>query len=398
MIRLRKQNNLDITPMLEFDVPNIMAKALDGGDRPDEIISDFQDPYLELVRLLRESAEIEHALMVQYLYAAFSIRDVYSGIVGPPIEHGDGLMPVAIQEMEHLHEVTRLLMALGATPNLVSQSFPYDADIYPFTLNLERLTLQSLAKYVFTEAAAESITPQPGDDDPFLELLFAELGSVRPNHLGSVYSRIIQLTERVQADPPFELPDLTQHIVELRHIKEQGEDAHFRFFKSVFLGEHPGFNGNSQVWQLPPNDPAYPSLPVQANPSAYEGHPHAIHNAETRAIAMLGNLHYWIILMLLDLSYRNARPQYLGLAISNHMTGPLMTLGQLLAQRGVGLPFDPSNLSSSTGNDEATNLRFVKRLVLEAQGLTNNLRAAIGNDEADGQIFTLQDTFDSLGN
>jgi len=80
------------------------------------------------------------------------------------------------------------------------------------------------------------------------------------------------------------------------------------------------------------------------------------------------------------------------------MTGPLMTLGQLLAQRGVGLPFDPSNLSSSTGNDEATNLRFVKRLVLEAQGLTNNLRAAIGNDEADGQIFTLQDTFDSLGN
>ena len=30
---------------------------------------DFSNPYLELVRLLREAAEIEHDLMVQYLYA-----------------------------------------------------------------------------------------------------------------------------------------------------------------------------------------------------------------------------------------------------------------------------------------------------------------------------------------
>jgi hypothetical protein len=42
-----------------------------------EIVPEFRDPHLELLRLLREAAEIEHALMVHYLYAAFSVRDVY---------------------------------------------------------------------------------------------------------------------------------------------------------------------------------------------------------------------------------------------------------------------------------------------------------------------------------
>ena len=31
----------------------------------------FSDPYIELIRLLKEGVEIEHDLMVQYLYGAF---------------------------------------------------------------------------------------------------------------------------------------------------------------------------------------------------------------------------------------------------------------------------------------------------------------------------------------
>ncbi len=30
----------------------------------------FDDPYLEIVRLLKEASEIEHDLMIQYLYSA----------------------------------------------------------------------------------------------------------------------------------------------------------------------------------------------------------------------------------------------------------------------------------------------------------------------------------------
>jgi hypothetical protein len=36
-----------------------------------QIIRELQDPYLELIRL-REAAEIEHALLVQYLHGAYS--------------------------------------------------------------------------------------------------------------------------------------------------------------------------------------------------------------------------------------------------------------------------------------------------------------------------------------
>ncbi|HKV11998.1 MAG TPA: ferritin-like domain-containing protein [Thermoanaerobaculia bacterium] len=398
MIRLRRQRSFPAEELFLSAAVGDNA-ALADVDRPDEIIPDFQNPYLELVRLLRESAEIEHALMVQYLYSAFSVREMYSGIVGLPVTNGNGLMSVAVQEMQHLHQVTEMLVALGAAPNLVSQAFPYDADVYPFTLHLQRMTPTSLAKYVFTEAAVDAVTRRPGEPDPFLDRLFAELGDIRPNHLGSVYSRVIQLAEQVQENPPFSLPDLTRHIARLRDIKGQGEEAHFRFFKAVFLGQHPGFNGNDRVWQLPKDHPEYPSLPVQEDPSAYENDPeHRSHipDAETRAMAMLGNLHYWIILMLLDLSYRTANPMFLGIAI-NHMTSPLLSLGQSLARRGAGLPFDPSNLASSTGRDDAANVRLLRLLVTEAQQSTDNLRNALGDDEADLQILTLEDTLGSLG-
>src|SRR5690349_18751200 len=148
MIRLRRQRSVPAEELFLSAAVGDNA-ALAGVDRPDEIIPDFRNPYLELVRLLRESAEIEHALMVQYLYAAFSVREMYSGIVGLPVTHGDGLMSIAVQEMEHLHHVTEMLVALGAGPNLVSQAFTYDADVYPFTLHLQRMTPTSLAKYVF---------------------------------------------------------------------------------------------------------------------------------------------------------------------------------------------------------------------------------------------------------
>src|SRR5690606_17647280 len=46
------------------------AKALATTHGTSPIFRDFNDPYLELIRLLREAAEIEHDLMVQYLYGA----------------------------------------------------------------------------------------------------------------------------------------------------------------------------------------------------------------------------------------------------------------------------------------------------------------------------------------
>src|SRR4051794_22898235 len=50
--------------------------ALGGAERA-QVIRDFADPLLELTRLLREASEIEHALLLQYLYGAFSLKPAY---------------------------------------------------------------------------------------------------------------------------------------------------------------------------------------------------------------------------------------------------------------------------------------------------------------------------------
>jgi hypothetical protein len=46
-----------------------------------QIIRELQDPYRELIRL-REAAEIEHELLVQYLHGADSRKPAYDGIRG----------------------------------------------------------------------------------------------------------------------------------------------------------------------------------------------------------------------------------------------------------------------------------------------------------------------------
>jgi hypothetical protein len=38
------------------------------------IAREFADPRLEINRLIHEACEIKHSLMIQYLYAAFSVK------------------------------------------------------------------------------------------------------------------------------------------------------------------------------------------------------------------------------------------------------------------------------------------------------------------------------------
>ncbi|MGB3674700.1 MAG: ferritin-like domain-containing protein, partial [Candidatus Nanopelagicales bacterium] len=87
------------------------------GER-DQIAYEFEDPLLELVRLLHEASEVEHALLVQYLYAAFSIKlPRYKSLAGSGFSaSADDLLGVAIQEMQHLDVANRMLVAVGASP------------------------------------------------------------------------------------------------------------------------------------------------------------------------------------------------------------------------------------------------------------------------------------------
>src|SRR5215472_13679232 len=77
----------------------------------------------ELVYMLREAAELEHGLMCEYLFAAFSLKThVDSGLNANQLEAVNRwrsvIMEVAVQEMLHLALACNMLSSLGASPHL----------------------------------------------------------------------------------------------------------------------------------------------------------------------------------------------------------------------------------------------------------------------------------------
>lgn len=106
------------------------------------------------ILLLHIAAGLEHALMVEYLYAAYSL-----GGSQVPMEQRmqvaqwqEVILGIAKEEMGHLMTVQNLLRALGGPLNLDREDYPWDSEFYPFPFRLEKVTLASLARYVVAEA------------------------------------------------------------------------------------------------------------------------------------------------------------------------------------------------------------------------------------------------------
>ena len=338
-----------------------------------KIPAEFDGAYLELVRLLHAAAEVEHALMLQYLYGSFSLKPTpaLAAVRGEPAAGATSLFGVAVQEMQHLHTVNELLVRLGAAPNLARQEFPYEPDVYPFELSLEPLSLRSLAKYTYAEASREDLSES--GEAKLLRVIDEALGDgLRPNHVGSLYHSVLEALDGLAAATPAALPDVDQWRERIDAIRAQGEKDHFRFFRALLLGESVG--GPPNPWLGHPAGDAYPARPLPVNPTAYRRHPNQILDPLGRDLAWLGDLHYWIVLALLDLSYRYGRPADLPLAL-RHMRGPLYQLGTHLAGMGVGLPFDPCPLGASTGRDEAGTRVVLTHLVGEARSRAKKLAA-----------------------
>src|SRR6266496_4455970 len=130
-------------------------------------LSAWQSPLDKAKILLESAAEIEHALMAQYLYAAYSLKskkDVSDPAQKKVLDEDDRsstswptrILGIAREEMGHLITVQNLLLALGLPPNLEREDFPPRKDLYPFALHLEPLSQHSLAKYVVAEAPVDA--------------------------------------------------------------------------------------------------------------------------------------------------------------------------------------------------------------------------------------------------
>jgi hypothetical protein len=103
-----------------------------------------------LMYTLSKAAELEHLIICQYLYAAFSLkRSQAEGLSDDLVRIVGGwhhqLMEIAEQEMLHLALVQNLLTAVGAGPHLSRPNFPVPPRAFPARLRIELLPFGEVA-------------------------------------------------------------------------------------------------------------------------------------------------------------------------------------------------------------------------------------------------------------
>lgn len=131
----------------------------------------------ELIYLLSEASELEHALCCCYLFAAFSLkRDVAEGLTPSEVEAvrrwKHVISGVAVQEMLHLALAGNLLTSLGASPHFRRPNFPQRSKYYPPTLQLtlRGFDERTLDHFIFIERPEGIELP----DAPGFEVLATE--------------------------------------------------------------------------------------------------------------------------------------------------------------------------------------------------------------------------------
>jgi hypothetical protein len=117
----------------------------------------------ELILALQEAARVEHGLLVQYLFAALSLkRTEDEGLAWDELEMVNGwkadLLRIAKDEMGHLGTVMNALSSVGGFPSLQRPRFPsLSEDWFPVPFSLNACSLETLQRFV----RFESPKPRP---------------------------------------------------------------------------------------------------------------------------------------------------------------------------------------------------------------------------------------------
>src|SRR5262249_35381682 len=111
-----------------------------------------------LIYMLCLAAEVEHSIMCQYLYAAFSLKQTTDEDVTPEqleaIERWrKAVTHVATQEMLHFALVQNLLTSIGAAPHVSRPNLPPPPGHFPASVSLTLLPFgeQALRHFMFLE-------------------------------------------------------------------------------------------------------------------------------------------------------------------------------------------------------------------------------------------------------
>lgn len=154
------------------------------------------------IMLLHIASAIEHALMVQYLFAAHSLggEQVPRCHRTKVEDWRNSILAVAKEEMGHLLTVQNVLALLGGPVSLDREDHPWDHPFYPAPFTLAPLSLGTLAIYVFAEQpddwrgddaseisdrALEQARRFQGAQEP------AASGPPQPHRVGIIYQALI---------------------------------------------------------------------------------------------------------------------------------------------------------------------------------------------------------------
>ena len=148
----------------------------------------------ETVFLLTAAAEIEHALLAQYLYSAYSVQIDDEDDADPRRPVRDVLLQIAREEMGHLVTVQNLLHAVGGPPHLGRDPAPAASGDLPVRLHAGAAVAPGAGQVRHRgepEPAARSMTPE---EKVLLTSIRADAvranGGQEISHVGRIFDRL----------------------------------------------------------------------------------------------------------------------------------------------------------------------------------------------------------------
>jgi Ferritin-like len=196
--------------------PSLKAyKQLPPAQRPAMPSIPGRTAKLKAIYLLQIAAEVEHALMTQYLYSAYSLDEAFEQSQGSENTYRidrwkRDIRTIARQEMAHFVTVQNLLISLGAEVYVNRENnFSEHPDAYPFPVRFEKFGLRPLARYVATEG------PLPGeisnrDERKQLQKILhlaGENAKDKINRVGTLYAALYWLfLKKDDTQGPWKIP------------------------------------------------------------------------------------------------------------------------------------------------------------------------------------------------
>lgn len=319
----------------------------------------------ELLSLLSEACELEHALSCSYLYAAFSLKEGKSSDLEWDEQQDVSLWAaqlyfVASQEMLHLAQVWNLLTAVGGSPYYLHSPFPHQKGYYPIPvpLTLARFDVECLDRFLQWELPAtingsRDFTPISGT------------GPSRFDTVGDMYGRIAELVIAFEHDELFignpsaqvgaDVVDFKEIVKVVDHesalqaigvIRHQGEgspedreNCHFGVFHDIRTALKVRTDAN------PSFEPSYPVLTNPTRSDALAGQTH-VPSEDVRDLMELFDDIYGLSIRMLAWAFGEIESNHPGVAPIARSAITAMPI--LLKPLGTTLASMPSGAGTTT--------------------------------------------------